>query len=818
MTADTETRFGIERGADPAGADPEPMPGSVRALARRTLVFLLFLGLMLLSPGAQRFVVAQNQRDTVPEAAELDDLFARAEEVRRTLDRRSFDLDELAFELAFETPDAIVAWVRENIAFEQYPGLLRGARGTLLARAGNTLDQAVLLATLLRDAGYEAHIAHSRLPQERARELVLQMRETRAATSSLDLLPRDGIRALQAAARDAAMPIAPAVVDLEPAPFPFDVIADESMTEASRLLEVLRAQNAPLGGDVTGELVAEAQDYFWVEYRDGGAAWSAAHPAFIAADPVGEIEPSEIYRESIPARLQHRLRIDVFIEQKLGDRLVIHPLVDGWERPTANLNGVPLTFANVPWTLGSWGDLSDPLAQVMDNGVFVPLFNGEAASGLAFDTNGNVVPLSEASAAAAALFQTVGGAFERAGGGLADLGGGGDDGPEDFVTLTAQWIDYTLIAPGGEGRTIRRTVLDRIGPDARADGSARIDDDRTEFLPLLSSRSAMVATGTLPVSFALDRQLALFADNRSLLEQVRLQAIDYDPEALFDMQGGIPFDAMRPLELLQLIDLAPLPDDVVSYRGEPSLVVIGQGIAASGDETRAEAFVDIISNAKRIYVAVENGLAVDAISAVHAGVWDTHVEASFLDGRMIPLDRFNTMIHVDRARQQGRDLMVLRPEDADRVVAAGFPAPAAANIVDDLAAGYWVLIPPAASADAGRTAWWRIDPATGETLGIIADGRGATWLEYLIVLGAIALLGLLVYLHIEQEECKQGLRGQPGYDLEFDNPREYERQSLGCSYNAILRRAVLYTDRELEIERERCRNNPVLLVTVGCPE
>ena len=46
-------------------------------------------------------------------------------------------------------PARAFAFVRDSIGYDVYPGVLRGAAGTLAARAGNAWDRAILLKTLL---------------------------------------------------------------------------------------------------------------------------------------------------------------------------------------------------------------------------------------------------------------------------------------------------------------------------------------------------------------------------------------------------------------------------------------------------------------------------------------------------------------------------------------------------------------------------------------------------------------------------------------------------------------------------------------------
>jgi hypothetical protein len=67
-------------------------------------------------------------------------------------------------------PVRIYEWVRNEIRFEPYLGVRKGAAGTLFERSGNDADQAALLVALLRAADIPARYIHgtARLPIERA--------------------------------------------------------------------------------------------------------------------------------------------------------------------------------------------------------------------------------------------------------------------------------------------------------------------------------------------------------------------------------------------------------------------------------------------------------------------------------------------------------------------------------------------------------------------------------------------------------------------------------------------------------------------------
>ncbi|MHC4606025.1 MAG: hypothetical protein ACYTAF_03725 [Planctomycetota bacterium] len=73
-----------------------------------------------------------------------------------------FDARAKAAALGYDR-DRIFAFVRDEIAYEPYDGVLRGAGGTLFAGSGNSLDQALLLKALLEACGEEARIVTTEL-------------------------------------------------------------------------------------------------------------------------------------------------------------------------------------------------------------------------------------------------------------------------------------------------------------------------------------------------------------------------------------------------------------------------------------------------------------------------------------------------------------------------------------------------------------------------------------------------------------------------------------------------------------------------------
>src|SRR5262249_8704486 len=72
-------------------------------------------------------------------------------------------------------PAHIFAFVRDQVGYESYTGSLRGARGTLWSKPGNSLDRASLMIALLRASGIRARYARGLLSDGLSKQLIASM-------------------------------------------------------------------------------------------------------------------------------------------------------------------------------------------------------------------------------------------------------------------------------------------------------------------------------------------------------------------------------------------------------------------------------------------------------------------------------------------------------------------------------------------------------------------------------------------------------------------------------------------------------------------
>jgi hypothetical protein len=133
--------------------------------------------------------------------------------------------------------------------------------------------------------------------------------------------------------------------------------------------------------------------------------------------------------------------------------------------------------------------------------------------------------------------------------------------------------------------------------------------------------------------------------------------------------------------------------------------------------------IDIVANERRTLVERAGALGLDPRSSLRRGVWETVAEREAL--------RDDDAERVIAAADTVGPFTALRPGDAVDATAFGLSAEALRNLEADLERGSLVLVPTEARE---HLAWWRVDPLTGTTLGVSADGRGQSMTEYTIQL------------------------------------------------------------------------------------
>lgn len=696
----------------------------VREAVRRVVVTFVSLGLVLLAPGAPMiFTVHAQSEATGAASTRLDSLFAAYEAYAGAIDPVMIDVEELAFELAFETPDAIAGWVTSNIAYHPYHGLLRGPTGTLLALGGNSLDQAVLLAKLLFDAGFEAKVAYTDVPESRKSELWQQV--SASATREMPSLPpssvfEDDALLTETLVSDAQAQLQTAAEDLE-ATFEREQSALESLLQGDG---AMRWDDAEIP-----EHLLEGS-YAWVEVRvTPDAAWERMHPVFSSPPTwLDELEPVSTITDSVPTDLQHRLRFQVIIEQRLGGNLEEKPITDAWEQPVANLVGRSFTFASMPDSLSDESQPLNDLDAAFDSANFIyPMFNNALApGGQLFDLNGNTAPPDAGANPAAGIFQSVGNALGDAVGGLT--------GEEESVALTAQWLEFTLVEPGGDERVYRRAIFDRIGADHRLTGSTDMVDSVTTddvVKALQSSHSFMVDPGMYPVQFvqrmAADRMLEHEPYLRKLFNAGPSENLaDMAPPTEY-ISTIVDFEHLRQF---LTFDARATPTGTISYRNKPALSLISKSWDESWEMT------DVIQNDRVSLERASDDTLRLAPRNTHAmGLWETVTEGVVLSDSD---ERFSVPTYMQAAREQGVPFTIIDANSATRLDGIEVPTESKEAMRSDLEHGYVVVSPTQLPDGMSRAAWWRVDPRTGVTLGRGFDGRGVIeGLNYITTSGLV---------------------------------------------------------------------------------
>ncbi|MFL5758319.1 MAG: hypothetical protein ACJ789_01195 [Thermomicrobiales bacterium] len=617
-----------------------------------------------------------------------------------------------AFELGLDA-DAIFRYVADEVRYEAYSGALRGETGTLWSMAGNSVDQALLLAALLREALVEVRFAIGTLDNATAQQLVDSMVVDADTFRALDQraqianLSVNGTSVLDAPAGEGTTPVLTpeqrqALDGAAKAREALIAEGDRQVSESLNLItDALASKNITLPDPAAPTLPErERQQHVWVQYA-AGTEWIDLDPSFPNAD-AGKIFGTAVETvDQLPADLDHVVRFRLDKESVSGGAPHRETILT-MERNARDLVGVPIVFTHIDPAIMK--ELGSEIEGLIEGGVnYVPIFiAGEEAESadrwLQFDS----------------------------GGGILGDGLGGETSNEGDTL--AEWLITEIVTPDGALEPIERVIFDRVGFEKRAEAAAdgiQIDlttvplidpvdmgEAGSKYPPMLSFHSLAVVGSQVPPW--------LFDPSR--LTSNFLSALSIGQHGYHMLRDRLSVD----LGLAQGHRFYADAPNVTAHRMEPINITSGQI-----PEFSIEA--DLIHRSV-VALPVEEATA-EAHAGVLAGVLAHVAERMSLDStswaRDFAAESLPAATSVGRvfeeAGKQHIATTVLLPETADADVATLDISPqAAARMREALAAGQVIIVPEKAVQIDGVpvTGWWQIDPATGKTLDRMENGRG----------------------------------------------------------------------------------------------
>ena len=583
---------------------------------------------------------------------------------------RTFDLthvDPVHFAAALgHDPVRLFEFVRDEIAYEAYRGVLRGPRGTLLARAGNSADRAGLLASLLKAAGQRVRFARGTLPEREARELVTSMWAVKDTTLTKPEA-RDTLRATSATFARAAQ-------------------RDYSLIRT--LLKDAKLPS-PVAMPSLDSLVAEARSHYWVQWaRDG--RWEDLDPLFRETNPGRASTRAEEVLDDLPEAAFHRVLLRVTLEEYKDDVADSRPILT-YEAKAADLSAVAVLLAHVPelWQGPAESVEAALSAAIQDTGRVKPVLaiGGQVVTGDAF--------LQKPRTGGIGGIRTMLGRREP--------------------IASAYWVEFVLVAPDGTRQTVVREIFDRVGP-ARRKAGQRLDAG--QIRSRAEARDAVDVTNTVYGLFFTTGGV----DPQHLAEVADAQAAEgLDDIAAALRRTGVAFAAISDGLLSRM---ASTRATIRFYPDAPRVSIAEMSGGAS-----FRVALDLRRERVRAVAAggtPETLFAATMLRGVVQGTLERvlleHLIAETQKLGPAQVATLSTSALFDRAVAERIPILLL-PRDRSRLDGT-VPPDVVARLDEAAAAGHLAIAPQRTVSIGGaqRFAWWQVDPRSGETIAVTDEG------------------------------------------------------------------------------------------------
>lgn len=665
----------------------------------RILLALGVLGATLLNRSAPAAADRGDPTTAPASPAALNELYDRMEAADRRLPRDSFD-PQAIIESVGRDPHKLFEWVRTNTVLLPYRGALRGSAGVLMDRGGSSLDRALLLAELLESTGSEVRLANATLTKEQAGQLM--------------------DRLAQARTRRPGDPAGEPTPDVHQA-------RDRVRRQADQIVKLLGDLPAGESADPARAIDALA-DHWWVQRHDTTGKWidldldglSIGKPARTIAFT------ARAARLPLEARDFHEVQVRVVIEAWQGGRLNTQTVLSQSFRPIETL-GRSISFTHFAGkSVGGVVDANAASAAAIKRfeealakqEIFVPtlLVDGRPITEASFTTAGEVdrnPKVDPSGMLAKSAGHTTGSMAGILGG-----GGGGAVKPTEGV-LTAEWIEYEVRVPGTPPQVVRREVFDLLGPAARAAGvkaaPAVSDDDRLRRALRLAGRThILLQPCDLSPGFLVHRSVR--ADLRERDLWLAMAQGGDAARAKFRVAAAklLGRDTLTPAYALARGAMAA-GEARLTYIDRPNVIQYRTWLEPTDDGGLAQRRgVDLAVTSTAALAAGAEGFR----ARLEQGVADTLAESLSLGPDASPLENTATVFEAAAGRAAA-PAVVKPPTGAATLAALNLPPDTKARASADLAAGNVLVIAPAADH---RWAWWRVDPRTGQSVGVMDNG------------------------------------------------------------------------------------------------
>jgi hypothetical protein len=650
---------------------------------------------------------------------EVDALQGRLTRLQSYLDgfpKALTDVEALAQTLS--TPQAAFEFVRDQVAFEPYPGVMKGAAATLITRGGNSLDRALLLAAVLKQNGVSAKIAHGKLPPDQAQNLLQQIA---GSPGSVDHI-------LHSLANPAPEP-KPTDHQQE-----FGKLLDQRGQQAGTAVREAIEKNLPLIQPALAKagLPASAaaasrqleilQDHYWVEATVDGQN-TDFDPSLKSAgvnqkltDAVETFDPDSL-GDALYQRVRFRL-VGEFLEK---GSLQSSELLSKEVKAT-DLFGKNLRLAIAPLTRKTSESRLQALLLVGD----------DRTDGQEFRLSGPSSGGEEKSAEGGGGVDT--GAGKAAGGLLGGLGGEEEEAPAPKPepkakapataggpVLARVSLEVTSAGPHLADAHYQRVILDRLeASGSKLQIQPALADDKVVRALLVQVWDGAISVGSNTLVYVLGAQLERLKAQESMEEKARARAYLGEGFGVDDLPGPA-----LPTELTDYFFSSDVARFLLSKRHAPTSksyyerprlaffrhgFVVGDWSKPQGAHRFAEG-IDLLNAPFQFVGKTEDAQRL----GMEAGIADTALERLTVQ----PDRSFNTVPLFAAASAQGVSILTITPGQKPALDDLPIP-PAIKNVLAGELAQAQTLILPARLvklSDTQTYGWWSVDPATSMALG-----------------------------------------------------------------------------------------------------